>query len=118
MYKDEYDNRVSSIARDSLSTAKLNNVKLLPIVEDVAVLSKYLENEIRSITHNTQNDSDKLNSYSRLCKLVLAQIILFNRKRSGEAERLKKKDFLKCAVNQNVDDDICKTLTTFEKKIV
>lgn len=81
MYRDEYDDRVSSVARDSLSTAKLNNVKLLPIVEDVAVLSKYLENEIRSITHNTQNDSDKLNSYSRLCKLVLAQVILFNRKK-------------------------------------
>lgn len=108
--------KVSSVARESLSTAKFNKIQLLPIVKDVAKLSKYMESEIKSIIQDV-SDSDKLNSYTRLCKIVLAQVILFNRKRSGEAERLRKNDFLKCAINQKVDDDICKTLTVFEKTL-
>ncbi|KAJ8313890.1 hypothetical protein KUTeg_008451, partial [Tegillarca granosa] len=116
MYKDEYVERVSSVARESLSTAKFNKIQLLPIVEDVAKLSKYMESEIERIIQDV-SDSDKLYSYTRLCKIVLAQVILFNRKRSGEAERLRKNDFLKCAINQKVDDDICNTLTVFEKTL-
>ncbi|XP_060563895.1 uncharacterized protein LOC132723232 isoform X2 [Ruditapes philippinarum] len=55
--------------------------------------------------------------YSALCKLSLAEVILFNRKRSGEAERLKKEDFLKGCVNENVDKDVSKTLSKFERQL-
>ncbi|KAH3752526.1 hypothetical protein DPMN_187147 [Dreissena polymorpha] len=46
LYMDSWDARVSSIAIDSLETTKHNTVKLLPLVKDVAVLSKHIENEI------------------------------------------------------------------------
>jgi hypothetical protein len=46
----------------------------------------------------------------------LAEVILFNRKRLGEAERLKVEDFIKGSLNENVDEDISKSLSKFEKK--
>lgn len=116
MYLDEYDERISSLARDSLSTAQYNNVKYLPIVEDVVKLSTFLEKEILALME-MKSPEDKEFQYSSLCKLVLAQIILFNRKRSGEAARLKKDAFIKCCLSNDMDPEVERSLTKFEKHL-
>lgn len=115
-YKDEYDERVASLARECLASSKFNNVKYLPLVEDVAKLSKHLDSEINNIKKDI-GKMDKIMAYKDFCKLVLAQVILFNRKRSGEAERLKKDDFLNCSLKQSVDEEVSKSLTEFEKHL-
>ncbi|XP_060599234.1 uncharacterized protein LOC132752863 [Ruditapes philippinarum] len=114
MYNDEYFDRIGFMARETLTSANFNKIKLLPLVEDVAKLSNYLVKQVNNIKGDK---TGTLYAYTNLCKLLLSQIILFNRKRAGEVERLKKEDFLKCSVNQNVDEEIKKSLTEFEKHL-
>ena len=78
LYEDDYMERVSGAALEALESAKHNTVKLLTLVKNVVVLSKYICNEINKA--KTYHAPD----YTKLCKSVLAQVILFNRKRSGE----------------------------------
>ena len=56
--------------------------------------------------------------FSRLASLCLADIILFNRKRSGEASRLTTESYKKVVSSENpVDDDVRKTLSRFEQAL-
>jgi hypothetical protein len=56
-----------------------------------------------------------------MAEVLLAQVILFNRRRSGEAQRLKVKectDAMKVADKRNVQDqEIVKSLSEFERKL-
>ena len=64
LYEDEYDERIASLARDSLYTSRFNRVQLLPLVEDVQKLSKYLEAEIEKNLTNANT--------STVCKIYLS----------------------------------------------
>ena len=50
-----------------------------------------------------------------LCKTLLTQVILFNRRRSGEASKMKVKDFENR--QSHTQDDILKSLPLFEQKL-
>ncbi|KAH3710770.1 hypothetical protein DPMN_070265 [Dreissena polymorpha] len=109
------------MAKKSMAIERFNNQKLLPIVEDVVKLSTCLQNEASILRSNAPTDlnfpADLKEIYSSLCKVSLAEVILFNRKRSGEAERLKTEDFVKGSVNDVVDKDISQTLSKFERHL-
>lgn len=111
LYEDEWEERVSGAAIESLESTKYNTVKLLPLVKDVLLLSKYITKEI------DKAKSSQIAGYTKLCKSALAQVILFNRKRAGEAQRLKKDDFLKASMNPNVDEEIKRNLSKFEQEL-
>ncbi|CAC5406034.1 unnamed protein product [Mytilus coruscus] len=116
LYKGEWGDRISSLALDSLSTAKYNSVQLLPLVEDVAKLSSFINRE-KQDAKQRDCQNNHVDTYARLCKLVLSEVILFNRKRSGEVQRLTKQSFLDSLLNPNVDEEIKKTLTGFEQQL-
>ena len=53
--------------------------------------------------------------YKQLSEVLLAQIILFNRRRSGESQRMKLSDFQKALKSRSEpDDEIQKALSKFE----
>ncbi|KAH3710886.1 hypothetical protein DPMN_070382 [Dreissena polymorpha] len=120
-YDDEYHERMVFMAKKSMAIERFNNQKLLPIVENVVRLSTCLRNEASILRSSAPTDlntpADLKEIYSSLCKVSLAEVILFNRKRSGEAERLKTEDFVKGSVNDVVDEDISHTLSKFERHL-
>lgn len=65
---------------------KYNKPKLLPLVEDVVKISKYIDRRWKEL----ELTSDCYRGY---CQVILAQIIHFNRKRGGEAEWMTLKNF-------------------------
>ena len=59
-----------------------------------------------------------LNLYSRLAQLCLAQVLLFNRRRSGEAERIKLQKFLDADKESGKPDQVVlSTLNECEKTL-
>ena len=97
--------------------AKFNVPQRLPLVKDVAALSAYLDQQAddlcRDIGENVHN------YYPQLAQVSLTQLILFNRKRSGEVQRLKFSSFRK-AVEASVaaDSEVLGSLSEFEKVLV
>ena len=107
LYKLGWTKEIARRAHSTLSANRYNCPKLLPLVEDVAKLSKYIEGKLEMPG----------NSYRDYAQFCLAQIILFNRKRGGEAERMTVKQLKDAKKGGNVDPVILTTLTEFEKSL-
>lgn len=84
----EWNTYVSRRARTNLEENKWNKSNALPLTEDVITLQKYLKDlEDESKAKLEQNQPD-YTAWHNLCESVLAQIIIFNRRRQGEAAKL------------------------------
>ncbi|KAJ8315921.1 hypothetical protein KUTeg_006528 [Tegillarca granosa] len=110
LYNTEFYTRISSKAQYTLHIDKFNKPLLLPLSEDVTALHNHLKKEVAAIMASQEPN------YQDLAEAVLAQVILFNRKRSGEAQRMKLEHF-KNAVKKSItppDKEILNSLTKFE----
>ena len=117
LYANEWHDRISSQAHRTLHTRMFNNPKRLPFVEDVVKLHHHLSacaEEAKSLIK-----TDAVKGYSELAQVCLSQVSLFNRRRSGEAQRLKVSE-INCALKEDArgrdeDEQILNSLSKFEK---
>ena len=77
----EWCSEVSSAAHSTLTTKRMNNPQLLPLTEDIQKLNSFMTEEIDTCTKALKSDV-------RVSFTTLAGIIVFNRKRAAEAERM------------------------------
>jgi hypothetical protein len=115
LYRCEWGERVSVKAHHTLNVKSFNRPKLLPLVSDVVCLHKHVEQELDKLESAMQTSPKEV--YSDYAMLCLTQIILFNRKRSGEAQRMKVSEFENGLKVKNVDAQIKKCLSTFEVEL-
>ncbi|XP_069102076.1 uncharacterized protein [Argopecten irradians] len=86
LYSLEWNTEVSSTALRCLETKKWNKPSLLPLTNDVIKYQKYLNNQIDKQCMLLK--ANNFQGWRPLCEALLVSIILFNRRRSGEVERL------------------------------
>lgn len=107
----EWNTYVSRRARTNLEENKWNKSNALPLTEDVITLQKYLKDlEDESKAKLKQNHSDYA-AWHSLSESVLAQIIIFNRRRQGEAAKLLVETFQNrntAALNSDVMEGLSK----------
>lgn len=115
LYRLGWAKAISSKAQSSIQDNKYNKPQLLPLVEDVVRLNKALEKKAIDLCIAIKENAYE--NYAELSKVTLAQIILFNRKRSGEAQRMTIKNYLEAKKGGQVDNTVLTTLTDFEKKL-
>lgn len=84
----EWRNKVSSIAVRSLLERKINSTEMLPITDDILKLNAYLDSYITIYSGNLDAGYDIPHYWAKLGAVVLYRIILFNKRRSGEAARM------------------------------
>lgn len=115
LYGHEYNNVVGKPALEDAAAKKWNKPRLLPTTEDVMKLNKYIKTCADKAENKLRNKFDQ-SSYDTLSKSLLLQIMLFNRKRVGESERLLLQDFHK---RQNIqkDSELYNSLSNTEKII-
>ena len=106
---------ISKLSRDTLKERQYNKVLISPLMEDIERLDKYLDARMTSI-----QDTSDVSDYRELAKVLLAKIILFNRKRQGEASLLMVADFDRALKNQHktFNEDIYNSLSGVEKELV
>ncbi|KAJ8321232.1 hypothetical protein KUTeg_001215 [Tegillarca granosa] len=116
LYEQDWKDQISSQALASLETKNYNKPKLLPLTKDVVKFDKYLKEEASALCRDIEKNVD---NYSKLAKVCLAQVILFNRKRSGEAERITLKGFTEAEVSGSGRPEpvVMETLSEFEKQL-
>lgn len=83
MYDCERKTSISAKALVSLAVSIYNKVQLLFLVEDVVKINNYLHQRAEEIRNSRTSEC-----YLEFTKICLAQIIISNRKRCGEAERM------------------------------
>ncbi|XP_057666792.1 uncharacterized protein LOC130900289 [Diorhabda carinulata] len=85
----EWAVKISSNALSTMHTRKSTAEDLLPVTDDLVKLNKFLNSEINKIKENVCNEN-----YSKLLSLTLARIIMFNKRRSGEAAKMTLNQYL------------------------
>lgn len=114
----EWNIRISSNALSTLYKRKFNSTQLLPITSDLVILSKYLDENISRTKLDVESPVRDNQKWTRLATLCLARIILFNKRRSGEASKMKMSDYISRPswAEQNTEE-IRESLTSIEKKL-
>lgn len=109
LYQDEWSDRISAQALESASNVRFDKPLLVPTVDDIKKFHCYIEKRMEQLL-----DKDDQLLFTEMIELSLVSIILFNRKRSGEAERIKVKDFERIKTSPQVDTAITESLSKFE----
>ncbi|KAJ8306755.1 hypothetical protein KUTeg_015692, partial [Tegillarca granosa] len=134
----EWPDQVSTIALKNLKEKKWNKPEFLPVVQDIALLHNYLKemaSQLRkklispseiSTDSDEETETDGKNEemikktrtgfWYQLAKVSLTQIILFNRRRSGEASRIKIDNYYAAGTEYN--EDIRSVLSEVERKLL
>jgi hypothetical protein len=118
LYKKEWCAEISKEALDTLESARNEKTKALPLAEDIVTLNKHIAtvaSKCRNKLVEDSSDETFQEDYETLLNATLTKIILFNRRRSGEASRMKIDDYTAPSNEQN--PDILETLTAWEKSL-
>ncbi|XP_033100811.1 uncharacterized protein LOC117104222, partial [Anneissia japonica] len=108
----EWPDEVSNHARSTLYKQKWNKPIMLPL-EDVVALNVFLKKKSKECSEKLEACKSDTDAWYTLAKVTLCQLILFNRKRSGEAERIGIEDWAN--VHSESSKDILKSLSKWEK---
>jgi hypothetical protein len=87
LIENEWTDEVSSCALQTLKSNKMNKAQILPLTEDIMKLQGYLQNLRNSSVETLQKKFSK-SAYDTLNQVTLARLVLFNRRRGGETQRV------------------------------
>lgn len=110
LIEDEWTDKIGSHSRETLAYRKYNKSQRFTFGRRCKKVTDYIEKEISRV--NTILDNSK--RFTRMATLTLAQIVLFNRKRAGEASRLIKVSYENAVKYQPpIDNEVKKSLSKF-----
>ncbi|XP_064621670.1 uncharacterized protein LOC135484280 [Lineus longissimus] len=111
---------VSRTALRTVREEKFNKPKLLPLGNDVKKMHVFMSQIAEENVARIQSKENcNVEVWSELCKTTLAQIIMFNRRRSGEASKLTLATYCqaKGAAASIGSSDVNEALSPLEKKL-
>ncbi|XP_034056095.1 uncharacterized protein LOC117535690 isoform X1 [Gymnodraco acuticeps] len=115
LYTSKSSEFVSHGALNTLSGAKYNKPSTLPFTEDVQILHRHLDKSAESAICNLKEEATPQN-YAELAKVALAQVIVFNRRRTGEVSKMHLKHFNE-RDNAELHQDVVKGLSKTEQRL-
>lgn len=115
----EWSNKISSIALSTLEKNKLNKELLLALTKNLLALNKSIDSEISSNIAYLKENPKNTSAYKALIEQSLSRIILFNKKRSGEAAKMTLINYSSVGNWQKENsDEILSTMTPLEQKLM
>lgn len=115
LYEKKWDVLVSSSALQTLKEWKWNKPQLFPFTEDVKKMHIYLD-ECRKQYQGALNDDPNKKNWSKLAKVTLCEVILFNRRREGEVSKMPLSAFT-LRDTTGMHSDLADGLSELEKKL-
>lgn len=85
---------VSNHASDDLSQKKWNKLTIVPLASDIKILKDYLHNVSNNIRCLIETGNNNFKLYTDLLEVVYCKILLLNRRRPGELQRIRLHDYL------------------------
>jgi hypothetical protein len=111
----EWTTEVSGIARENLDAAKWNKPNEIPLAADVKLVADYLTKQIVLCTERVKQNKD-VRDWVKLCRAALAYLVLFNRRRVGEMQKLEVATYMNRNKNQ-ISADFAESLSPFEQNL-
>ncbi|XP_058639539.1 uncharacterized protein LOC131544877 isoform X2 [Onychostoma macrolepis] len=115
LYESKWNEVVSAAALTTLGEAAWNKPQVLPFTEDVKTLHSFLNSKQQEYVDALQEKANGKN-FANLCKVMLAQIVIFNRRREGEVSKMNIQSYTS-RDQAPVHKDIAVGLSDFEKKL-
>lgn len=109
--ENEWCDRVSSLSLQTLTRKKMNRPEMVPLTSDLEILRQDMENKMASLKKELM-DRPCPETWRRLATVTNARVTIFNKRRSGEASRLKVKDFQE---RQHWTDNGCEAIKSGSK---
>ncbi|XP_059900285.1 uncharacterized protein LOC132451691 isoform X2 [Gadus macrocephalus] len=107
---------VSTNAHSTMEQRRWNKEDSVPLTKAVVTLQNYLRKIEDEAKVELKKCASNTTAYKKLTESLLAQIIVFNKKREGEASRLTLETYLKADTGP-VNEDIYETLSAVEKQL-
>ncbi|KAI3356650.1 hypothetical protein L3Q82_003284 [Scortum barcoo] len=111
----EWNHYVSHRARTNLEENKWNKKDMIPLTEDVFELQKYL----KCVEQNAREkliEGPDAKAYNMLSETLLSQIILFNRRRQGEAAKMLLETY-ETKNTETLNEDVMQCLSKLERDL-
>lgn len=116
VFQKEWKFSISSNVNQDINKKKFNKSVALPDTKDITLLHTFLTYQLSTVINEIKNGNINLNNYKIVCQTLLTQIILLNRRRSGEVERIKLLDYLN-RDKTKIQEDVQKSLTDVEVRL-
>lgn len=114
----EWAIRISSNALSTLYKRKINQTQLLPLTSDLVKLNKLLNDAIPRYQAELEKLPPTIENWQKLACYTLGRIILFNKRRSGEAAKMTIKNHIsRPQWSEQTTEETKKSLTPFERKL-
>ncbi|KAK3745627.1 hypothetical protein QZH41_011480, partial [Actinostola sp. cb2023] len=88
----EWNNKVSYHSLAELSNRSRNKINLLPLTNDLTLLRKHLLSQI-NILAKSLKANPSLNLWQKLEEYLICRLIIFNKRRGGEASKMLVKEY-------------------------
>ena len=83
----EWNERISHHSLSTLHGRKFNKIELLPLTKDLEILRKHLLKQIAALS-KALKEVPTLQGWKQLAEATLTRLIIFNKRRGGEASKL------------------------------
>ncbi|XP_060084134.1 uncharacterized protein LOC132563388 [Ylistrum balloti] len=117
LYSSNWNYLISSRARQTQEEKKCNAPKMLPLSQDVYMLTRLLKSKMRTMMQHLVDD---ISIYFELLKVTLCLVTLFNRKRGGDVQRITAATYKHALKMQNsflFDNEVRSSLSTLERAL-
>lgn len=111
----EWSDGTSSAALRTPSQWQWNKPKGLALAEDIAKLTAYLHEKVQAARLKLSTPNCNPGDWRALARLTLVQVMLFNRRRSGEVERIPQTAYENRSTT--VDKDVVSSLSSWEQHL-
>lgn len=116
LIENHWNSEMSSLALKCLNEKRYETVKLLPLTEDVVKFQKFLLREANKACKSLKENCQLKKNYRRLSECILSLTLLLNRKRIGEIQYLKLKNYLQ-QNEENQQQEFFDSLSEAEKSL-
>lgn len=84
----EWKYEVGTIANNNLQQNKWNKPSLIPLAQDLALIKAYLTTEAKKHVCTLEKEGNNQKAFKTLQEIVYVQLLLLNRRRVGELQRM------------------------------
>ena len=115
----EWNYRISHHSMTTLNDRRHNQPDLLPVTSDLRTLKEYITLKIVSLSSQLQSASrPDVRTWRELSEMVLNRLILFNKRRGGEAARLRVETYTnRPDWQQSTSQDVVASLSGIEQQL-
>lgn len=112
----QWSYEISTNACKEIFQKKWNKSAYLPLTSDIKIFRDYIINVQNKCIKDLKENSNNIKAYRELQESILSQLILLNRRRSGEVQRIFLQTYL-CAPSEISQEEVDFSLSEIEKQL-